>query len=546
VGNITRRELLAAFLGTPAVLALGCQRATLPLPPGELVGNDVDLGHLVRGSLNVEIPEEYWSDHRVVIIGAGIAGLSAARRLTTAGFDDFAIVELEAAPGGTSRSGASNVVSYPWGAHYIPAPRNDFPALVNLLDELDVFEGRNEQGHPIVAEQFRCRFPQERVFFKGSWYEGLYLYAGASSEDRNELRRFEKEIDHWARWRDEKGRRAFTIPMARSTDDERVTQLDRMSMAHWLDEQRFHSSRLRWLVDYACRDDYGSRPEDTSAWAGLFYFAARTNGAEEESRPYITWPEGNGRVVRHLFQDVQDRCHLGWAVADIAVDDKSSERTIEVRAIRPGDQSRGFRAPHVIFAAPQFLARYLLRSYRRQPPAHLDSFQYGAWAVANITLSECPTGEGCPIAWDNVLYESPSLGYVSASYQRGLDHGPTVWTYYYPVCDPDPKVARTRLLEIDRDGWAEIALSDLERAHPNIRSLAQRIDVMRWGHAMIRPSPGLFWGPERPAAAQPIDGLHFAHADLSGLPLFEEAFYHGTRAAEAVLRELGIVTSSIL
>ena len=81
------------------------------------------------------------------------------------------------------------------------------------------------------------------------------------------------------------------------------------------------------------------------------------------------------------------------------------------------------------------------------------------------------------------------------------------------------------------------ALSDLERAHPNLRSLVQRVDVMRWGHAMIRPRPGFFWGPERRAAAQPRDGIHFAHADLSGLPLFEEAFYHGTRAAEAVLRE---------
>ncbi len=29
--------------------------------------------------------------------------------------------------------------------------------------------------------------------------------------------------------------------------------------------------------------------------------------------------------------------------------------------------------------------------------------------------------------------------------------------------------------------------------------------------------------------------MHFAHSDLSGVALFEEAFYHGLRAAEEVL-----------
>ena len=39
--------------------------------------------------------------------------------------------------------------------------------------------------------------------------------------------------------------------------------------------------------------------------------------------------------------------------------------------------------------------------------------------------------------------------------------------------------------------------------------------------------------------AEPLEGsLHFAHSDLSGLALFEEASHHGVRAAEAVLEGL--------
>jgi len=211
-----------------------------------------------------------------------------------------------------------------------------------------------------------------------------------------------------------------------------------------------------------------------------------------------------------------------------------------------GEQAFGFHADQVIFAAPQFLTRYLIRPYRLAPPPHLAQFEYGAWMVANLFLKDRPASRGFPLAWDNVLYESPSLGYVVATHQRGLDHGPTILTYYYPLCDPNPRVARSRLLGLDWQSCADIALADLERAHANVRSLIDRLDVMRWGHAMIRPRPGFLWGSARIAASRPFRGIYFAHSDLSGLALFEEAFDHGIRAAEAVLAERGLPVRSVL
>jgi hypothetical protein len=173
-------------------------------------------------------------------------------------------------------------------------------------------------------------------------------------------------------------------------------------------------------------------------------------------------------------------------------------------------------------------------------------FQQGAWMVANLHLRGRPREEGFPMAWDNVIHDSPSLGYVSAMHQGDRERGPGVITYYYPLCDADPRAARERLLALDRDAWAEVALSDLERPHPEIRGLVERLDVMRWGHAMIRPRPGFIWGEARRAAAAPEDLVHFAHSDLSGIPLFEEAFYRGVRAAEEVLTGRGLKFSSIL
>src|SRR5205814_2369521 len=162
----------------------------------------------------------------------------------------------------------------------------------------------------IVGEQYLCRDPQERIYYKGRWYEGLYLHAGESAEDQEQFKRFHSEVDRWVAWRDGKGRRAFAIPMATGSDDAEVTALDKGSMADWLDQHRFTSPRLRWLVNYACRDDYGTTVEHTSAWAGLFYFASRKRKPGVEPQPLITWSEGNGRIVAHFHRQVRDKVRL--------------------------------------------------------------------------------------------------------------------------------------------------------------------------------------------------------------------------------------------
>lgn len=537
---MNRRELLAAFLGMPFALS-GCggnNRGSTWIPPGEMVGASVGIGHRLRDGLRAEVPQDNWQRRQVVIVGAGIAGLSAARRLRQAGVEDFSILELEPRPGGTSQSGTNKqaVVPFPWGAHYLPVPTKENPDLVGLLDEMQILEGTTDDGEPIVAEQFLCRDPGERLFYQGEWLEGLYPHTDATTQDLQQFQAFQEEIDRWSAWRDSQGRRAFALPRIQGSDDAEVTALDQITMAEWMNERGWTSPKLRWWVDYACRDDYGLRLEQASAWAGVFYFVSRKPDPDQPTQPFITWPEGNGRIVKHLVAGLQDRLETGWAALDINPVEREGQTGVEVVAVNPdATKARGFYADRVIFAAPQFLAPYLIRPYRQNPPAHVTAFEYGSWAVANLIMEDRPTEDnGFPLSWDNVFYDSQSLGYVSATHQRGLDYGPTVFTWYYPLCDESPRKARERLLSADREQWAEIALSDMERAHPKIRDLTERLDVMRWGHAMIRAVPGFAWSQARKDAAKPYRGIHFAHSDLSGLALFEEAFAQGNRAADEV------------
>jgi hypothetical protein len=82
-------------------------------------------------------------------------------------------------------------------------------------------------------------------------------------------------------------------------------------------------------------------------------------------------------------------------------------------------------------------------------------------------------------------------------------------------------------------------LDDLSRAHPDIRECVTRVDIMRYGHAMVRPTPGLLSNPQWRALQTGHDRLFYAHSDLSGLPLFEEAQYRGIIAADRAIGTLG-------
>jgi phytoene dehydrogenase-like protein len=530
MSGLSRREFAMGVLGAAALQH--CRAAPAELPDGELLLPGKAAGHRLRdGTLGAARPASL-EPARVLIVGAGVAGLSASWRLARAGLRDVVILELDDAPGGTARSGASPVTPYPWGAHYIVAPLPGEPQLASLLAEMGALEpGANP---PAVAEFAACREPEERVFRLGRWYPGLYLHAGATADDRAQLQRFQGEIARWVGFRDGAGRRAFVLPQSAASDAPEVTALDAESFASWLDRRRLTSLRLRWLADYACRDDYGLLAADTSAWAGLAYFAARIAEPGDDAQPVVTWPEGNGRIIRHLALRSAATLRLGHVVSSVTRTDAG----VEVLA-HSADGARGFLAERVIMASPELVNRRIVSGLARArgPEPAIDR---GAWAVANLHLAERPRlrPDDAPLAWDNVLYDSPSLGYVVATHQSGRDHGPSVFTWYYPFTG-EGSAARRALDGASREDWAEAALADISRAHPDIRQLCRRIDVAYWGHGMVRPRVGSVFQPALRAARAPFGQVFFAGSELSGFSLFEEALDHGVRAANEVLASLG-------
>ena len=571
--GLTRRDLLRIGPGAAAALAFGCgprepSAAGRALDAGGITGSIVGASHRVGHRLrDGRFPEpQQVREVPVVIVGAGIAGLSAGWKLAGSGFRDFVVLELEPEPGGNARWGANAVSAFPWGAHYLPTPTTESTAVRELVDEMGLVLDHGPDGEPIYDPRHLCHAPQERVFIGGSWREGLSARdivgadgaAGADSAgDAAALAGFEAQVRRYRAFRDARGRRAFALPVAAGTTDPEILALDRISMREYCDRAGWASPRLRWYVDYCCRDDYGCTMDTTSAWAGWHYFCSRPADVE-----YLTWPEGNGRIVRHFLDRMDGRTRTGMLVYRVrpagalpfGASASGSEAGpagsetgtagsdgVEVDVLDTHEETTvRYRARRCIYALPRFTAPRVIDGYS---PAGIEAFTYSPWMVANLTVDRLPEGA----AWDNVLYDSPSLGYVVATHQDlRMTTGRSVLTYYLPLTVPNPEVARAWMLEQDWRDWISLILADLGQAHPGIESTVTHADVMLRGHAMIRPAPGFVWGEARRRAAAPHGPVRFAHSDMSGISLFEEAQYHGVRAAEQVMRELGHTFSSSL
>jgi glycine/D-amino acid oxidase-like deaminating enzyme len=491
-----RKFVSAALVGLTA-------KAGRPIT-GSFLDDGLPLGHHLgdrgrSGAPEVRVP--------VVIVGGGIAGLSAAWRLHKKGFHDFVVLEMHREAGGNARSGENEISRYPFAAHYVPLPNREAVLVRELFEEFGVVEDGK------YNERYLCFAPQERLFLHGRWQENLEPEVAVGARDREQYQRFNSLM------REFRATGQFTIPVEVGA---RPSELDGISIAEWLDRQKFDSPYLRWYVDYACRDDYGGLAANISAWAGIHYFASR----EHADKGPLTWPEGNGWLVRQLMNRIGSFVRVNSAVYAI--------RRAGTR-FRVLTSTADYTADVVIFAAPTFLAPHLVED---APSAR--SFVYSPWLTASLTLDRLPRERESEPAWDNVIYDSPALGYVVATHMSLRTHiDRSVWTWYWALADGTPAENRSMMLANNWNWFAEYILADLERAHPDIRQCVSRIDVLRIGHAMARPVPGFLGSQERQRWASLNGRLLYANSDLSGFSIFEEAQYRGVRAADRALQILG-------
>ncbi|MDB5823394.1 MAG: amine oxidase [Herminiimonas sp.] len=496
-------------------------------------------GHFLRDRRFLPAPGSA-IDVDVVILGSGIAGLTAAWKLQREGMSNFLVIDGPELYGNVA-GGKSGELAYPTGAHYLPIPSMESFHVREILDDLGIIRGNPAHERPRYDERALRHGPGERILFDGRWQEGLLPGEGVPPHELEEHKRFSDEVERLRTLRGADGKRIFVIPTTESSRDPEWMALDRITFKAWADQQGYRSPTLRWYLDYCCRDDYGRQAEHVSAWAGLHYFCSRSGKADNaEDGAWLTWPGGLHPVAEAMDKAAGSRRRRGTAVSV-----KKSSAGVEVLCLDLADGlPRTFlvRARKTICAMPLHVAARVvaaIKDYGFDPALHMPA--YAPWMVSNFMMNAFPEERPeAPLSWDNVVYQQPGLGlgYVVSTHQdiRVAPPPRTVFTAWTVLSDRSPLDAARWMESATPAELLSVASADLRAAYGwRLAACVERVEITLRPHAMATPLPG-FRSNAGLNALRTLDGpVLFAHGDLSGLSLFEEAAWWGYRAAKLSL-----------
>ncbi len=496
-------------------------------------------GHYLRDRKPLPAPSQALSTD-VLILGSGIAALTAAWQLRKHGHDDFLMLDGPE-PYGNAAGGRFGELAFPTGAHYLPLPTEECEHVRELLADLGVIQRGAASRKPYYDERFILHGPEDRLLFNGAWQEGVLPHEGVPHSELAEHKRFFAQLEALRAAVGADGRRRFTFPSEHSSADAEAARLDGMSFGAWAAQNGYRSSSLLWYLDYCCRDDYGAGIDAVSAWAGLHYFCGRGGEAENaEQGAWLTWPEGLQALAGGLESLARPKRLAGSAVRVQLLPQARDGAQDRVEALcfaleRGVARTFTIRARRVICAMPLHVAARVVENL---PDVHRQI--HAPWMVANFLMKRFPQElPAAPLSWDNVVHGTKGLGYVVSTHQdiRVTPPEKTVFTSYVALADRDPRDARKWMMSASGEELLALASVDLKAAYGmQFERCVERVDITLRGHAMAVPVPG-FRGDAGLKALREMDGpVLFAHSDLSGFSVFEEASWWGYRAAQRALR----------
>ena len=557
-----RRSFLLGAATAAVAGTAGYYRQRIVETPANVAYPGMQAGHALRDGAALPAATAHHR-HQVVILGAGVAGLSCAWKLAREGFTDFVVVQGPEFAGNAA-AGRQDELHYPLGAHYLPLPSMASTHVRQMLADFGIIEHGAGDVRPVYDESVLVHSPQERLLRNGRWEDGLLPMTGLPDADVAQHHRFLALVERLHTQRGNDGRRVFSIPLVLSSQDPAWRALDQIPFKQWLDREGYTSPALHWYLNYCCRDDYGAGYDVVSAWAGLHYFASRDGHAANAGEgAVLTWPGGLGVLADRMRQAIDDKLgHTRWLMAGTAVriaDTPAGPLTTCVATglapglatgstpglapgLTPDSTPRAYtlQSRRTVCAMPLFVAQRLLpdiRAYGYDPAVHASS--HAPWLVSNFLLEGYPQeAPGEPLSWDNVVYQGRALGYVVSTHQllRVARSPRSVFTAYHALSTQTPNAARQWLSTANPEALRDEAAADLIAAYGReFWRHARRLDITVRGHAMASPLCGSLSNAGL-AALREVDGpVLFAHADLSGYSVFEEASWWGVVAAGRIL-----------
>lgn len=448
----------------------------------------------------------------VLVVGAGFAGLSAARRLRTAGLDVL-VVEARRRVGGrvwteTTASGA-------------------------VVDQGGQWIGPGQRHLEALAAEFRVgTFPTfttghgvELRHGKRSTYGGLIPTSDAAAAAEGVEAIFELDLA------------AQEVPLDAPWTAPEAHALDEQTLGSWL-TAHVEAAPARSIVDAAVKAVFGAEPGELSLLFALFYLhaggglmnLARTTGGAQERR----FTGGAQQLALRMAEELGDSVVLGAPVAAV----EHGADGVAATALPAGGPMR-ITARHAVVAVPPALTSRI------------------AWAPALPAMRDqlamrAPMGAVTKL---HAVYEDPFWRAEGLNGQLVADDGAVRVTF-----DDSPEdgsrgillgfVAGDDCRQLETEPDAErrrVVLDDLARAFgpkaaTPIELVEQRWCAEEWtrGGPVAVFSPGLLTGCG-PALRRPAGPLHWAGTETATewCGYIDGALSSGVRAADEILAESG-------
>ncbi len=435
---------------------------------------------------------------RIVVVGAGIAGLACAYRLKKAGHQ-VDVFEREAAPGGRMRSERRGDFVVDRGAQFIASGYRNLHALAREL-------GIDGAVRP-VARASNAILREGRLL-PGDWGSPAAFLASPLLSARAKLRLARLPFELW------RHRRALD-PLR----PEAAADLDALDLATWA-RRTVGEEALEYLLGPALSSTFDSDPEHLSGAFALLALRFVASGFRLQC-----FEGGIGLLTRTLAERVSVR--LGYQATRVECDTDGAR----VRYVAPSGE-RTWEADAAVVAVPGALVPRLCPKLTPAERAFFEGVHYARGAIAFLLFDEAPA----------------SLPYYGVAFPRrcGLDlYGLAVDHWKPGVAPPGAglvnaaltETAAARLAGASDDAVVDCVLASLARTP--IGALRPRDAVVhRWDPMLPQFRAGYL--PRLRSFLHRSDRsprLAFAGDYLVG-PYTEAALTSGLRAATEIARAL--------
>ncbi|HEY9713729.1 MAG TPA: FAD-dependent oxidoreductase [Chroococcales cyanobacterium] len=461
----------------------------------EWTGDDFTNGHKLRDDGLPDLPKNAEKQVDFVIVGGGIAGLTAAHYLKD---HDYLLIEQYEQLGGQSRGGSFQGLDYSLGAAYIGSVDGD---MGDLLSDLGI-------------EPVKLGSEKNAWRFEDRWFKGI--------DGSDKIYQCLKQVIEEAKplWNRLPGGLP-AVPLS-SAD---LLKLDSTSFMSCLNQA---NPAFIKLFDSFCRSANCAGVEGMSALAGMVL-------AADLVEPSYVFEGGNSRIARALankldHEDGNASRHTRGFVW--AIEPKQGGASV-VYADASGALHR-IDCQHVIVAVPLMIAGRILQGLSAEMKSDLLSLQYGSYLVANLLLKK----RCFDVAYDNFCSEPFTFADITQAdtpYVMAGRYKPqmgSVLTIYQPY-DAGP-AGRATLLTADRMQCAQSMLSQMSQLASEIGDQVDTVVLTRWGHAMAVTGPGYFATISKLNKSQ-SEWFTLAHSSTQGPPCAEAAVNAARHAADRAI-----------